>query len=192
MAIEGAKQIDGGNWRIFDGMIKHSGAYLSLNTTVDSISKSGNSYKIKTTSTNDVGERIATEGLFDTVVLAAPYQYANINMPGDLLKHTPDKIPYVKLHVTLFTSSHTLGGAAFGLKEGEIVPSTILTTLPPGDLPKGEEDIGEAGKAGFFSISTLRPVKNPKTGQNEYLYKIFSPTELGGEQLSKFLGTDGE
>ncbi|KAL8768663.1 MAG: hypothetical protein Q9194_005648, partial [Teloschistes cf. exilis] len=39
MAIEGAMSIQGGNWQIFDGMIKTSGATLLLNTTVTSITK---------------------------------------------------------------------------------------------------------------------------------------------------------
>jgi len=192
MAIEGAKQIDGGNWRIFDSMIKASNSNLNLNTTVDSISKSGGSYSVKTTSINDLGEPATSEDVFDTVVLAAPYQYADISMPRDLLKHTPDKIPYVRLHVTLFTSPHKLGGALFGLKEGETVPSTILTTLPQGKVPEDGGDNGEAGLAGFFSISTLRPIKNPKTGQKEYLYKIFSPTEFGAKQLSILLEATGK
>ena len=45
-----------------------------------------------------------------------------------------------------------------------------------------------AGSTGFFSISTLRTVINPKTLQKERLYKIFSPAKLTSDFLSNILG----
>jgi prenylcysteine oxidase/farnesylcysteine lyase len=187
MAIEGAMQIEGGNWQIFDGMLKASNATILLDTTVDEIKKSKNAYSVKTSS-RDASSGIiqSKEEPFDTVVLAGPLQYSGIHIEEGLLKHTPDEIPYVTLHVTLFTSTHTLNRVFFNLAPDAEVPTTILTTLPPNEVPVDPED--GAGSIGFFSISTLRTVVNPKTLEKEHLYKIFSPQKVTSEFLSDILG----
>lgn len=187
MAIEGAMQIQGGNWQIFDGMVKASNATLVLNSTVSDISKSKGKYTVKTTSPDLVSEELFTnEEPFDTIVLAAPLQFTNITIEKDLLKRIPDAIPYVTLHVTLFTSKHTLSPSFFGLAADAEVPNVILTTLPPDETLPNPED--GAGSPGFFSISTLRTVINPATLEREHLYKIFSPKKLDSDFLSSLLG----
>ena len=104
MAIEGAKSIEGGNWQIFNGMLKSSNASILLNTTVEEITKQKGKYNIKSSSKDAISHDIYTnEEPFDTVVLAAPLQFSDIKVEKDLLKRTPDEIPYVTLHVTLFT-----------------------------------------------------------------------------------------
>jgi prenylcysteine oxidase/farnesylcysteine lyase len=190
MAIEGAMSIEGGNWQIFDGMLKASNATVLLNTAVDAIAKDMGKYVVKTlannkTSITDILPR--HEETFDTVVLAAPLQYSGIVLEKDFLKHIPDEIPYVELHVTLFTSPYPLNGAYFNLTPDAEVPTTILTTLPSDEIPSNPQH--GAGSTGFFSISTLRTVINPKTLQKERLYKIFSPAKLTSDFLSKILGT---
>lgn len=67
------------------------------------------------------------------------------------------------------------------------MPTTILTTLPPDEIPATPED--GAGSPGFFSISTLRSVINPVTLEKEYLYKIFSPKAVTPDFLSKLLNS---
>jgi prenylcysteine oxidase/farnesylcysteine lyase len=179
MAIEGAMQIEGGNWQIFDNMLKFSNATILLNTTVNGVSKKNGRYSI-TTSSKDAN--LSNEESFDTVVLAAPFQYSGLQLEEGLLKHTPDNIPYVRLHVTLFTSTRTLNPLYFNLAPGEDTPTTILTTLRPDEIP--EEG---AGSTGFFSISTLRTLINPKSLEKEHLYKIFSPQKVTSEFLSDIL-----
>ena len=188
MAIEGAMQIDGGNWQIFDGMLKASNSTVLLNTTVDTITKAeGTRYSIKALFEDTSSEiKRASEAAFDTIILAAPLQFSNIVVDNDLFKHAPDEIPYVTLHVTLFTSLHALSREFFNLAPGAAVPTTILTTLPQNEIPENPED--GVGSPGFFSISTLRMVINPKTQQKEYLYKIFSPQKVTSELLSRILG----
>jgi len=190
MAINGAMSIKGGNWQIFDRMLKSSNATVVLNTSVDAISKTKGKFAIKTIDKDAVstdGVQAFSEESFDTVVLAAPHQYSNISIEKDLFKYTPDEIPYVKLYVTLFASPHRLDGSYFNLAPDVEVPTTILTTLSPDEkAPKNPED--GAGPSGFFSISTLRTVINPKTIQKEYLYKIFSPKEITPEFLAGILG----
>jgi prenylcysteine oxidase/farnesylcysteine lyase len=190
MAIEGAMQIEGGNWQIFEGMLNASDAKVKLNTTVTGIKKSKGKYLIKTFYQDAVsGGNFSNETSFDTVVLAAPLQYSNIKLEKNLLKYTPDEIPYVTLHVTLFTSSKKLNPVYFNLASDAEAPTTILTTLPPDEVPSSPKE--GVGSVGFFSISTLRTLVNPKTVEKEYLYKIFSPEKVTPEFLSNILGIPG-
>lgn len=188
MAIDGAMQIEGGNWQIFDGMLRASNATVLLNNTVETITRTNRGrYTIKTTiEDTGSGMKHANEASFDTVVLASPLQFSNIEIENDLFKHKPDEIPYVTLHVTLFTSPHTLSPEFFNLAPSAEVPTTILTTLPPNEIPEIPED--GVGSPGFFSISTLRTVVNPKTQEKEHLYKIFSPRKVTSEFLCGILG----
>lgn len=188
LAAEGSMAIRGGNWRIFESMIDYSAKSVHLSTEVTNVQRHDDGTftitakdSLDTTSTGP-----ATTESFDTIILAAPYQFASLNI-SPKPNHIPEKIPYVNLHVTLFTSPHILSPSAFKLKSDQIVPSVILTTLLEGEDP-GTKPIGYAGKAGFFSISTLRRVTNPSTDKKEYLFKIFSPQEIDGAFLSKILG----
>jgi prenylcysteine oxidase/farnesylcysteine lyase len=124
---------------------------------------------------------------FDDIIIAGPYQFANLSI-GPALKHIPDTIPYVTLHVTLFTSPHPLSPLAFNLPPTSSAPYIILTTLSEDEEPGQKTPY--AGKAGFFSISTLRPTINPKTQQPEFLYKIFSPQVVTPGFLAKVLGLE--
>ena len=181
-------QIEGGNWQIFDGMLRASNSTVFLNTTVEGIQRSNKgTYSIKSSSQDTKsGAKQLREALFDTVVLAAPLQFSDIEVEKNLFQYTPDKIPYVTLHVTLFTTSRTLSPSYFNLAPDAEVPTTVLTTLPPNEVPARPED--GVGSPGFFSISTLRTVVNPKTQQKENLYKIFSPRKVTPKFLSDIFG----
>lgn len=185
--------MDGGNWRIFEQMVRHSGASLYRNTSVTSINldkkdEAATKYLI---STKDAGSKTDSSDdygvAFDNVVIASPWQYSDIKAGDGVIQHAIDEIPYMKLHVTLFTSPLKLHGEFFGLEPGVKAPSNVYTTLAKDDEPKpGPKGVGSAG---FYSISTLKTVLNRKTGQIEYAYKIFSPDAVTPEFLSKLLGT---
>ncbi|TDZ21796.1 Farnesylcysteine lyase [Colletotrichum orbiculare MAFF 240422] len=196
MAPEGAKQVVGGNWQIFDTMLRNTNATLNRNTSVTSITvKSGPSsskYLLTTKSLNSEteggGEADQHPVAFDNVVIATPWQYSDINVAEDLFQHKIDHIPYTKLHVTLFASPFRLSPEYFGLPAGSKAPDTVLTTLPKTEEAKvGAEG---AGKAGFYSISTLRTATNPETLKDEFIYKIFSPDKVAAEFLSSLLGVE--
>ncbi|KAK4693709.1 prenylcysteine oxidase / farnesylcysteine lyase, partial [Lecanoromycetidae sp. Uapishka_2] len=164
MATDGAMSVRGGNWQIFDNMLKASGANVQLNTSVSSVNRQPNgTYAIDATSPFALIEPT----IHDTVILAAPLQSSNLTISPSPL-NPPPVIPYVRLHVTLFTSAHALDPQYFNLAWMDQVPTTVLTTKPShlDQLPI------------FFSISTLRLLHNPKTGEQEYLYKVFSPEPL--------------
>lgn len=199
MATDGAMSIEGGNWQIFDGMIQASGATLLLNTSVSAIAKDASSgkYSIKTTSAQPLhppqdrpSSSYDEEWIYDTIVLASPLQFSNITFTPPLSSHPP-AIPYVSLHVTLFTSARRLSPSYFNLPPSslETMPTTILTTTLP---PSSNSSLP------FFSISTLAlldpPLKpDPEidlecgTTFPEYLYKIFSPAPLSRAAINEML-----
>lgn len=183
MAPQGAVAVNGGNWRIFDGFAKLGANKIHLNTSIDSLERNSTSGKINLGFTGKKGGNGLSE--FDEVIVATPYQFSDLQIKPSL-QSTPSSVPYVTLHVTLFTSSHLLSPTAFKLAPGAKVPLVVLTTLPD------DEDPGQktpyAGKAGFFSISMLRPVTNQKTKTYEYLYKIFSPEPVTPQFLTHKLG----
>jgi len=184
MAAEKARSIQGGNWQIFNRMIKAAGAKVLLETQVREIKKSKGSYIVKS---RRVGADTLTHSMsqaFDEVILAAPAQFSDIDM-SDILdeESQPDKVPYVELYVTLFTSPHLLSPRRFNLSAETATPRVILTTLPDGEKPRTGP--ASEGSPGFYSISLLQTVTNPNTGKEEYLYKIFSGAGITSSFLSE-------
>jgi len=180
MAAEGAMAVEGGNWRIFDEMIRASKAEVNLGTVVNALQKEKNGTFLLSFGKDNEQQH------FDAVVVATPWQYADIDVSSLKLDREPDEVPYVELHVTLFTSPHLLSPAFFNLPPDKHAPQVILTTLPEGEPPKrGSEGVGSPG---FFSISLLRPITNPETDAEEYLYKIFSPQPVNATFLANLLG----
>ncbi|KAJ5751615.1 hypothetical protein N7520_008532 [Penicillium odoratum] len=195
MATDGAVSVHGGNWRIFDGVLKAAKTEVRLNTTVTKIARSNEgTVRITSKSTSDLESAQSDESEFDEVVIAGPLQYSGISISPPL-EHTPDKIPYVQLHVTLLASPHRISSQFFGLDDKNFQPpETILTTLPEGlDLgtnPKG------VGPSGFWSVSTLQEVPRiiMKDGQeqleNHFVYKIFSPERPTADFIAKLFGIE--
>jgi prenylcysteine oxidase/farnesylcysteine lyase len=187
MATDGAVAVENGNWRIFSGMLDASSAKVALNTTVTSINRNEDD----TLSISHEGkDGISSNSVFDDVVIAAPYQTSGIDVYPSL-GQTPDKIPYVRLYVTLFASHHQVSGKHFNLSDQNEVPEMILTTLPE-DLDLGSHEEG-VGPTGFWSISLLRVVDAPVEDadhQHHYVYKVFSPKRLSAEFVASILGLD--
>lgn len=179
MAIDGPMAVQGGNWQIFDGMIKASQAHLRLNTSVTEISRQpDSSYIVKASlkSIDDPKSFSTYSDSYDSVIVASPLQFANISFNPMDAATLPAPIPYVNLHVTLFTSPHVLSPAAFNVPPPSRAPTTILTTLAPGSVDS---------PLPFFSISTLRYI--PRPNGVEILYKVFSPAPLTPSFFADFL-----
>ncbi|KAK5190573.1 hypothetical protein LTR72_010050 [Exophiala xenobiotica] len=180
MAIEGAMAVDGGNWQIFERMVKESAARVFLNTSVTDVSRSAASalgrYHLRTTDPdlneylNADRDRDMSMGMqgdeyghgygYDTVIIAAPLQFANLSFTPALV-NPPETIPYTSLYVTLLTSPHRLAPKFFGLDRPEDVPSSVITTLPESldDQLGSRHDVDGVGPAGFWSVSTLRVLR---------------------------------
>lgn len=185
MAPQGAVAVSGGNWRLFDGFAIHGANRIHLDTPIDRIKKNITSGKYTLGSTEKKSAAADFFSEFDEVVIATPYQFSNLQVKP-ALSSTPNSVPYVTLHVTLFTSRHLLSPAAFKMVPGARVPLVVLTTLPDDEDPGHKTPY--AGNAGFFSISMLRPITNKKTNTDEYLYKIFSPVPVTPNFLAHKLG----
>ena len=185
MAAEGAMSVHGGNWQVFDRMLKSSNNNILLNTHVNAISltEDEKSYTVSSLSTSESvsgSDTAINTDTFDAVVIASPLQFSNITINPPPSIYLPSPIPYVKLHVTLFTSPQFFEPESFNLPPGSLLPTVVLTTLP---------NNASADPPPFFSISTLRTVTNPTTDppRREYLYKVFSPAPLDPPSLSRLL-----
>lgn len=178
MAIEGQMSVEGGNWQIFDGMLKASKASVLLNTSVAEISlQEDGTYALQATSSSTESSANLVD-IYDSVIIAAPLQFSNITLtPSPPL--LPSPIPYVTLHVTLFASPHLLSPTAFNLPATSSCPTVILTTL----------SAHNSSLIPFFSISTLRSISNPThtPPRREYVYKIFSPAPVTASFLANIL-----
>ncbi|TFB06604.1 Prenylcysteine oxidase [Trichoderma ghanense] len=190
-ATDGAMSVSGGNWHIFDQMVKASGAAILRKTAVSSIrfakgktSSAAPRYEISTSSASAETELVDTT--FDDVIIASPWQFSNIEAGKGVIKHHIEEVPYTKLHVTLFASPFKLHPGFFNLPPGSKAPSNVYTTLAKDEEPKAGAD--GVGKTGFYSVSTLRTAVNPKTNRTEFVYKIFSPKPVTPQFLSDLLG----
>ena len=191
MAAQGAMSVEGGNWRIFEGMVKSSNADVRLKTAVTKLTRDDGEWIV--TSTKD-GSPIVTSESYDDVIVAGPWQYSGLNVLPQLEK-TPDEIPYVTLHVTLFASPRRLSPGFFNLPAGTPVPQNILTTLNATEredpaILRGE-GVHAVGNSGFFSISNLRSSVRP-SGETEYVYKVFSPARFPDERVRAILGAEDQ
>jgi len=202
MATDDAMSVKGGNWKIFSGMLAASKAKVHLNTAVTKLHKlslrerwivhSSRGASHKGLEENESTPIVQAEE-FDEVVLASPYQFSGIEIHPELEK-APDTIPYVQLHVTLFTSPLRLSPDYFNLPADQEVPDMILTTLNATEQQNEKITRGEGihgvGSSGFFSITLLRGIKREVDGVHkiEYLYKIFSPAEVSHRRIKEFLG----
>lgn len=192
MSINGATAINGGNWKIFKGMIDRSRAVVYLSTTVSSIQRKGgdgaaHKYVLTTTDSHASGDKPQAQPIeFDDVILATPWQFSDIQDEGRIIEPPIEDVPYAKLHVTLLASPFRFSPAFFNLPAGAAVPNMVYTTLAEGET--AQPGSRGAGKTGFFSASEVGTVKNPKTGGQEYVYKIFSPDAVTPAFLSSLLG----
>lgn len=173
-------------------MIRHSGAALHCNTSVTSISATGGGtgsrrrYSIATTASGTAANERQMTTLFDSVIIASPWQFSDIKAGPGVLDGAIDEVPYTKLHVTLFASPFALHPGFFGMTPGSMAPSNVYTTLGRGEEPReGAEGVGGTG---FYSVSTLRTVTNVRTGGREFVYKVFSPRPVTAAFLSSLLG----
>ncbi|KAG8624957.1 hypothetical protein KVT40_006708 [Elsinoe batatas] len=174
MATEGAMSVEGGNWRVFEGMVERAGARRGLGMEVVGVKEGKEGWEVKAKEVEGGKEEVE---VYDDVVLAAPYQFADVKFEG--LRHTPEEVPYVQLHVTLLTSKHRLNPEVFGFEKGQRAPRAILTTTAD---EEGEQD------PGFNSISLLREVINPTTKAPEFAYKVFTMESVNSTFLGRIFG----
>ncbi|BFZ62962.1 hypothetical protein YB2330_004074 [Saitoella coloradoensis] len=181
MATEGAMSVVGGNWQIFDEMIRASQADLKLGLGVERVERrkkwvGGGRRKWLVT------DERGGEGIYDHVILAAPYAQSNISILPPPPEGAIPEIEYVRLHVTLVaTTASTLDPAFFGMMDeaAAMMPTMLLTTTGGNN--------GSDYEPGFNSISLVRSLPR----HNLHVWKIFSPgpSPPSHDFLSAIFGT---
>ncbi|KZP00717.1 FAD/NAD(P)-binding domain-containing protein [Calocera viscosa TUFC12733] len=166
MAANGANSVQGGNWQVFERMLRESGAKVRLNTTVAEIAPKGDAWQV-TTSTG-------TKAVYDHVVLSAPLHLSPYTLPANLSAPVPAH-PYVHLHVTLLVTS-TPGARPefFGLPPNASLPDMILTT-------------SKKGKEGVSAFNSLSYHGATRGG---WICKIFSMAPLSDAWLDTAFGAE--
>ncbi|MDR3315250.1 MAG: FAD-dependent oxidoreductase [Coriobacteriales bacterium] len=145
--------IEGGNWTLYDKMLKKSGADLRVKTKID---------KISITSTPDGLRPYSYELLthdgqtstYDAVILAAPPALADLRIELDGKPFAVAAHPYQEVQTTLVVGD--LRPEYFGQKPGKLMPSTIFTAS---SAPAPFKSIGTTGWSPEY---------------NSRIYKIFS------------------
>lgn len=180
--------VRGGHWVLFEDMVKASQAEVMLNATALGLRKTNWGGWVIASQVNDNTDLDFQE--FDSVILAAPYQLAGLEIKGDRLEYVPDELEYASVHVTLFQSRHKLSSAYFDLN-GE-VPEVILTTLGTDELADRAGRTGSegVGRVGFYSVTNVKRVSKLIQGVivEEFLYKVVSPAKLEDKIIHELLG----
>ncbi|WVW81705.1 hypothetical protein I302_103700 [Kwoniella bestiolae CBS 10118] len=181
MATGGASQVEGGNWRIFRGMLDDSKATVHLGTEVSEIipldSKGSPQFIVRSNKT-----QLNDDEPFDAVFFAAPWHSSPISkeLEANFVAPIPRQ-PYVRLHVTYFTTTqpHPLA-SFFGLPEDSYIPNAILTSAMT-------SRIQSIPPPRFQSITWHGEVL---PGSGEYAVKVFSLTRLSDRFIHNLIGEE--
>lgn len=176
MAATGAATVATGNYRIFEEFIAHSGAALHLNTAVSGLTKTpAGKWLVQTSSGTQE---------YDSVLLGAPHGTSNIAFPSSV--PALPVVPYVHLHVTLFTTTSDSAKRSYFTKQANLnfvpfkIPQSVLTTA---------QGIRKGRKAPeFYSMNVMQQVKE---GDNKWVVKIFSKDRISDSWIrAAFNGVD--
>lgn len=180
--------LKGGHWVLFEEMMKVSQAEVLLNATALGLRRMDWGGWVVASQVAGGADLDFRE--FDSVILAAPYQFAGLEIKGDRLAYVPDQLEYASIHVTLFKSPRKLSSTYFNLK-GE-VPEVILTTLGVDELADRAGRTGSegVGRVGFYSATSVKRVARLTQGVivEEFLYRVVSPVELEDKMIRELLG----
>ncbi|GAA5901766.1 uncharacterized protein JCM6883_000388 [Sporobolomyces salmoneus] len=189
LAANGAKSVVGGNRKIFEEFVGRSQAKLKLKTKVKEIVKLSEegekrSKWVVRTETGQDG------GVYDAVILAAPFHQSSISIPHLSTSSIPPPQPYVSLHVTLvLTNASTPLSSYFSLSPKSTVPNTIFSTF----------STSSSSKPRFNSLnylkrlpSTISAKFDPCNGERAVVHvvKLFSKEELSEVELEGIFGKD--
>ncbi len=120
---------------------------------------------------------------YDAVIIAAPYHTSRISLPDDLSSSIPPQ-PYIRLHVTLLTTTAaTPDPEYFGYKPSGKIPTTILTSF---------DGARQGGRAPEFNSLTYhgqakfaRNETHDAQNTGEWSVKIFSMEPISDDWLAE-------
>ncbi|CAF1011877.1 unnamed protein product [Rotaria sordida] len=165
IALAGRGQsVNGGNYQIFENMIKASSAKLKMNQTVTKIIKNMEDGKWTVTTAESSNK-------YDIVILATPPHQSNITLIN--IRDEITKVDYVQQHITLFTTNATHLGSSY-MKMATPISFFVTRHLERQNTTKNLKLDVEV-----MSMSKLLyPTK-------EHLVKLSSPTYLNDAKLAK-------
>ncbi|GAA5837448.1 hypothetical protein JCM3766R1_000446 [Sporobolomyces carnicolor] len=150
LAATGAQSVEGGNRRIFDQFAARSRADIRLNTRVEEIVRLDDGKWVVKTESGQNG------GVFDVVILAAPFHESGISIPQLPLDSIPPPQPFVNLHVTLVLTNASAPLASYFSSRSS---SSVLTTTS--EIPKS-----------IFSTFTTDSTVKPEFNSLNYLQTL--------------------
>ncbi|KAF8926057.1 hypothetical protein BGZ47_002919 [Haplosporangium gracile] len=169
MAANGAQQIEGGNFQIFEGMVAKSGAEVRLETKIARVRR----LEPQSGSEEPQFEVTTTTGqkqIFDYIVIAAPIDLTNIDF--DISLPPQPKVDYRIIHATFV--------------RGNVNPSYFYTPASPvrSSIPSAKDFpthiLSTNSRAEFTSLSIQARLSNGET-----ITKIFSSKELSKDLLDR-------
>ncbi|KAJ2390595.1 hypothetical protein GGI05_003178 [Coemansia sp. RSA 2603] len=156
-----AYSVAGGNYQVFDRMLTDS-ADVHLGREVMAIERNGTGYRVVTN--NGV-----EEGMFDTVIIAAPLPLTKLRLPEGL-EYVAGAVEaaYVRMHVTFVIG--TLRSDLFpadGLRLPRLVVTPFGTTVPFNCLSflaclDGAQQCGRPGSLALFKLFSHAPIDLPR------------------------------
>ncbi|KAF9100387.1 hypothetical protein BGX29_006638 [Mortierella sp. GBA35] len=169
MAADNGRQIEGGNFQIFEGMVAKSGAKVKLETKIARVRKVepqhvGEEPQFEVTTT--AGQK----HVFDYIVLAAPIESTNIDF--DISLPALPKVSYRTIHAT-FVRGHV--NPSYFSTPSSPIRSTPLTVQ---QLPT--HILSTNSRSEFTSLSV-----QAKLSTGETITKIFSPTPVSKDLLDR-------
>ncbi|KAF9977788.1 hypothetical protein BGZ73_004855 [Actinomortierella ambigua] len=159
MAAEGAYQVVGGNFQIFEGMIANSHANVKLGTKIARIIRVREGEETKFEVTTTTGNRQT----FDAIVLAAPLHSLDIDLSSLNLPPQPH-VDYRTIHATFVKGRVNPG--YFNWTSGAKLPTHILTV--------------NSNTTEFTSLSVQTTLENGET-----VTKLFSHVPIEDELLNR-------
>ncbi|KAF5355736.1 hypothetical protein D9756_004026 [Leucocoprinus leucothites] len=165
LATDGAAGVEGGNFQIFEEFIKRSGASVNLNTTVTSILPKRDSQNWTVTTSQGRQD-------YTAIILAAPFHSSDITVPQAISQKIP-KQPYVRLHVTLLTTTLEYPNPEYFALSPSAKPARMMLTT--------YENVRKEGKAPEFNSLSYHGLIQ----EGEWAVKIFSRQRISDEWLAE-------
>ena len=179
LAAEHAASVRGGNFQVFAQFLARSNASVHLKTEVTSLVQDAASgaWLVGTGGTT-------RSRAYRAVILAAPFHSAAIALaqPG-LVAPVPDQ-PYVRLHVTLLSTTAPAPNASyFGLAGGR-APTEVLTTHN-----RVREGLGEEPEFNSMTYhGKIKKADGSPAEHDEWVVKIFSKRKIEDAWLENMFG----
>ncbi|KAF9922602.1 hypothetical protein FBU30_007271 [Linnemannia zychae] len=169
MAANDARQIEGGNFQIFEGMVAKSKAEVKLETKVARVRR----LAPQSDDAESQFEVTTTEGhkqVFDYIVLAAPIESTNIDF--DISLPPQPKVDYRTIHATFVRGN--VNPAYF------FTPASSISSTPPSSQKLPTHILSTNARSEFTSLSIQARLSNGET-----ITKIFSSEALPKELLDR-------